>query len=148
MGLIQFMPDTAIHLGTTTEALRNMSFKEQMVYVFKYFETYAKRIVSLDDCYLAVFYPAAIGKPDDYIIGNRDGSRFQRAVYEQNKGLDRNQDGTIRKSEIVATIRAVHDNAAGERVTWSTVEDEDTRVANLFDMVRIARESDESSRKT
>src|ERR1700741_706883 len=35
-GLIQFMPTTAKGLGTTTDALRVMTFKQQLVYVDKY----------------------------------------------------------------------------------------------------------------
>jgi hypothetical protein len=148
MGLLQFMPDTAERMGTSTDALREMTFSEQMVFVYRYLETYAHRIDSLEDCYLAVFYPAALGQPDSFPVGQADGSRWQRAVYEQNKGLDVNHDGTIRKREITATIRAVRDAANGERVAWSTEEDEDTRVANLFDLVRIARENDDGSRKS
>ena len=36
-GLIQFMPDTGVGLGTTTAALRQMSNVDQLDYVYKYF---------------------------------------------------------------------------------------------------------------
>jgi hypothetical protein len=43
-GLIQFMPATAKGLGTTTDALKNMTAVEQLDYVYKYFKPYAGKI--------------------------------------------------------------------------------------------------------
>lgn len=147
MGLIQFMPSTAKRLGTSTDDLSKMTFSEQMVYVYRYFKSFSA-LTSLEDCYLAVFYPVAISKPDDFVIGSRNGTDWQKAVYEQNKGFDVNKDGTVRRGEIVSVIRKIHDDAGDRRITWTTEEDEDTRVTNLFDMVRLAREDDEKSRET
>ena len=39
-GLIQFLRTTAISLGTTTDAMAEMTFIEQMTYVEKYFKPY------------------------------------------------------------------------------------------------------------
>ena len=50
-GLIQFMPDTAKGLGTTTEALRKMSNVAQLDYVYKYFYPYRGKMSSLYDLY-------------------------------------------------------------------------------------------------
>ena len=63
-GLIQFMPATAKGLGTTVEALRQMTPQQQMVYVEKYFNPQIGKMNSQEDVYMAVFYPKAIGKPD------------------------------------------------------------------------------------
>lgn len=77
-GLIQFMPATAIGLGTTTAALKQMSFKEQMVYVDKYLNQNFNGIVAAKglfnkttqkvtdkftqtDLFMIIFYPAAVG---------------------------------------------------------------------------------------
>jgi hypothetical protein len=105
IGLIQFMPSTARMLGTTSEALAAMSFKEQLVYVEKYFA--GATMKSLEDVYLKVFYPAAMGKADDYVVGRREDPGFAGRVYEQNAGFDKNKDGLVTRGEICATIRAV-----------------------------------------
>ena len=42
-GLIQFMPDTAKGLGTTTDALKSMSVLDQLDYVDKYFQKNHKK---------------------------------------------------------------------------------------------------------
>jgi len=74
VGLIQFMPKTAKGLGTTVEKLLTMGPKEQLTYVEKYFSNLkgSRTISSNDqgvDWYFLVFYPAAIGKDNNYEIG-------------------------------------------------------------------------------
>lgn len=86
-GLIQFLPSTAETLGTTTKQLKNMSNIDQLDYVKKYFkQPHIKQIKSLEDTYLAVFYPAAMGEDDDYIIGEKDGK--EKIVGKQNNMND------------------------------------------------------------
>lgn len=65
-GLIQFMPATAQSLGTTTADLAAMTGSEQMDYVYKYLNQYS--YTNPIDLYLAIFFPAAIGKSDDWVI--------------------------------------------------------------------------------
>jgi hypothetical protein len=101
-GLIQFMPSTASRLGTSVSALKGMNFIQQLEYVIKYFGEKAG-LRSLDDTYLKVFYPAAIGQSNDYVVG-REGS----AVYAQNKGFDTTGKGYITKSDITSTIHSVY----------------------------------------
>lgn len=87
-GLIQFLPSTAIGLGTTIAAIRGMSGVEQLDWVKKYMAQYKGKYKSYIDVYLAVFYPKAIGKGDMYVLFSK-GSRG----YELNKSMDRNPDG-------------------------------------------------------
>jgi hypothetical protein len=108
VGLIQFMPSTAAGLGTSTEALRQMTFRDQLEYVKKYFAPYRGKLSSLEDTYLAIFYPAFIGKPLDTVLGST-GS----LIYEQNKGFDRTGKGYVTKEDITSTIRSVLASAAG-----------------------------------
>jgi hypothetical protein len=66
-GLIQFIEPTAKELGTTTAAIRNMGFREQMELVRRYFtlpriSRFAPFRNQLD-VFMAVFYPASIGQP-------------------------------------------------------------------------------------
>lgn len=88
-GLIQFMPSTAISLGTSTQALKEMSNVQQLDYVYKYFLPYKGKIQNLAHAYLTVFYPVAVGKPDSYVIGAK-GSK----IASQNPAL-RSPEGEV-----------------------------------------------------
>jgi len=74
-GLIQFMPEVAEKdLGTSIEALYDMSYKEQFEYVVKYFKKKGiKPGMSLTDLYLTVLFPAAVGKPDNFVLMGEEG---------------------------------------------------------------------------
>lgn len=99
-GLIQFIPSTARKLGTTTDELYNMSAVEQLDYVYKYFKMIGvKPGMGLGDLYIAVFYPAALGQDDNHVI-----SASGHAVYDQNRGLDRNKDGTITVADVKTSV--------------------------------------------
>jgi soluble lytic murein transglycosylase-like protein len=96
-GLIQFMPATARALGTTTAALRNMSATDQLKYVEKYFQPYKGKIHNATDLYIATFYPAALGKPDSWVMGGQNGTAG--AVARANPIFDLNRDGQITAGE-------------------------------------------------
>jgi hypothetical protein len=99
-GLIQFMPSTAAELGTSTAALKNMSAVEQLDYVYRYFKMHGvKPGMDVGDLYLAVFYPAAVGKDDAHVISDAG-----KSVYNQNKGLDRNKDGTLTVADVKNSV--------------------------------------------
>ncbi len=61
-GLLQFGPDAASDLGTTTEKLKKMKAVDQLDYVKAYFEqpSFKLKINNLLDMYLAVNYPTMI----------------------------------------------------------------------------------------
>lgn len=103
-GLIQFMPDTARRLGTTTDDLYKMDGVEQLDYVYKYFKMTGVGDGSLGDLYTAVFMPKYIGYPKDTILGKKGASGFSGKVYAQNSGLDRNNDGVITKRDIENSV--------------------------------------------
>lgn len=98
-GLIQFTPDTARSLGTTTAELYNMGGVEQMDYVEKYFRSIgaAGRMRSYYDVYIAVFFPAAIGYKDTDLIQTRKLSASR--IAQQNPAIDLNRDGVITVAE-------------------------------------------------
>ena len=101
-GLIQFMPATAQALGTTTAELYNMDFDTQMEYVYLYLRPYRQKMKSQVDVYLAVFFPAAIDKDDDYVLQT---SKLSPAIIaKQNPGYDLNKDGKITKGEVAKAI--------------------------------------------
>jgi uncharacterized protein (DUF2345 family) len=103
-GLIQFLPVTAEKvLDTTVEYLATLTRVQQMDWVLKYFKKgpIAKlSSVTLEDLYMAILWPAAVGKPDSYILFSEPSKS-----YEQNKGLDKNKDGNITKAEAAAKVR-------------------------------------------
>lgn len=100
VGLIQFMPATAKALGTSTAQLAQLEPEDQLKWVYKYFEPYRDRIQSIDDMYMAILWPRAVGKPNEYALFVRGG-----VTYRQNAGLDRDKDGIVTKAEACAKIR-------------------------------------------
>lgn len=104
-GLIQFMPSTAQDLGTTTAKLAQMTPEDQLNFVYKYFVKVIKArgpVVSLEDTYMAILLPSAVGKPNSHALFTGNG-----VSYRQNSGLDTNKDGTVTKYEAAAKVRAV-----------------------------------------
>lgn len=99
-GLIQFMKNTAIGLGTTVEALAKMSVVEQLGYVEKHFLPYRKKIQNLGDIYLSILWPAGIGKPDTHVLWEEGDGQ-----YLPNKGIDFNADGKITRLECIQKVR-------------------------------------------
>jgi len=103
-GLIQFMAYTAKRLGTTTTALAKMTPCEQLDYVERYFAPYAGRLTTVEDVYMAILWPKAVGKPLDYVLWRgADG-----AAYRVNRGLDLNADGAVTKAEAAAKVRRLY----------------------------------------
>ncbi|WP_409335458.1 hypothetical protein [Escherichia coli] len=98
-GLIQFMSNTARALGTTINELASMTSVEQMDYVEKYFKPYTGKIKTIEDVYMVIFCPRAVGKPNSYILYNEGRS------YDDNKGLDLNKDNAITKYEAGFKVR-------------------------------------------
>lgn len=96
-GLIQFMPTTAIWLGTSTQALYKMSSLEQLDYVYKYFKGFTGRIKSYFDLYMITFFPVAVGKPDDFVIQSKSVSAS--TIARQNPSFDINKDFKITVGE-------------------------------------------------
>ncbi len=101
-GLIQFMPQTAIDLGTTTDALRAMSNVDQLEYVFKYLNRYKAKLLNIQDVYLAVFFPAAMAKDDTWVI--RTSRLSPDTIAKQNPIFDLDKNVQITVGEVKQTI--------------------------------------------
>lgn len=93
-GLFQFLPSTAISLGTTVDALKNMTATQQLDYGYKLLKPYRGSMVDYYSTYLGVFYPAALNQPDNYIfpqnVVNENPSFFTtgNTLGDFKKGLD------------------------------------------------------------
>ncbi|UYE93574.1 hypothetical protein [Shewanella phage FishSpeaker] len=105
-GLIQFGTAAASDLGTTVEELTKLTPVEQLHWVFAYFNLWRKRgktYTQLEDLYLTIFYPAAVGKNADTVIFLKD-----TVGYRQNNGFDFDKNGEITVGEICDRIYKVH----------------------------------------
>ena len=99
-GLIQFIPKTAMNLGTSTNQLAEMSAETQLTYVQKYLQRYKGLMKSLSDVYMTILWPAAVGRPESTVIFKAPSN-----AYTQNKGLDINRDGSVTKGEAVSLVQ-------------------------------------------
>ena len=120
-GLIQFLPSTAIGLGTTVEKLAAMSAEDQLEVVYDYLKPYKGKLQTFSDGYMSIFLPKAIGKDDNYAIISDPETK----AYIQNKGLDLNKDGNITKAEAASFPRAKLDK--GLQPDLATLEDRQPR---------------------
>ncbi|MBY5524328.1 transglycosylase SLT domain-containing protein [Rhizobium leguminosarum] len=103
-GLIQFMPSTAKALGTSTVELQSMSAVRQVDFVEKYFAPYIGRLKTLSDVYMAILYPVAVGALDATPLFSKPSK-----AYQQNRGLDVNDDGVVTKGEAASKVQAMLD---------------------------------------
>ncbi len=102
-GLIQFIESTARSLGTTTAALRKMSPIKQLDYVEKCLMNSKRSAgfssshrLSAGELYALIFLPARANREVLTTKGE--------AYYSANKGLDKNKDGKITKSELGSRV--------------------------------------------
>ena len=96
-GLIQFMEFTAKEMGTTTKALAQMTAWDQLNYVYRYFSQKIKErgaIRGFEDAYMAVLWPAGIGKASEFALFIKGTSS-----YAVNSGFDKNGDHKVSKAE-------------------------------------------------
>lgn len=119
-GLIQFMPSTALAYWYTPaqiakmtaaqkkangiaccDKLAKMTAEEQLDYVEEYFMPYKGRLKNLGDMYLAILWPAGIGKADSWVLWEKDE---RPTTYRQNIGLDVNKDGAITRGECLKKV--------------------------------------------
>lgn len=100
VGLIQFMPSTASSLKTTTNDLARMTPEKQLDYVKKYFQPYRGKLRTLEDVYMAILYPVAIGKGPNHVL-----FRSPSITYIQNKGLDDEGKGYVTVADATEKVR-------------------------------------------
>ncbi len=101
-GLIQFMPDTAAGMGTSTAELARMSSVEQLAYVERYLAQphLQGRLGSIEGLYSSVLSGHA--RPDPSTTLFSEGTRAYRA----NSALDYNRDGIITSGEAAQPVVA------------------------------------------
>ena len=102
VGLIQLGASARKTLGVTKEQLKAMTAVEQLDYVEKYFNLYKGKYKSYVDAYFAVFFPLAIGKPDDWVI--QSGGLTAKEIYDANPAFANVKDGKLRVWEVKKTM--------------------------------------------
>lgn len=117
-GLIQFMPATALALGTSVGLLELMTAEKQLDWVLAYFmqPMFRGRLKNLGDLYMAILWPAGVGQPDSYVLWD---SKRKPTTYRQNAGLDQNKDGLITRGEAVRKVLATRDEGFLPGNVWT-----------------------------
>lgn len=69
----------------------------QLDYVYKYFYPYRGKMSSLYDLYLVTFFPAALGKPDSYVL--QTSTLPAKVIADANPGIDLDHDDRITVGE-------------------------------------------------
>lgn len=87
-GLIQWLNPRPAEIGTTLEALRNMTALEQLEFVKKDFIRATGRLKNIFDTFMWVFYPAYVGESPDKL--------FPQNVISANNGIKSPRDYTDR----------------------------------------------------
>jgi hypothetical protein len=97
VGLIQFCPDnprgsfkTISNKRYNLSDLSQMTRDQQLDVVEAYYKSLGFRSDkprTIADLYVATLYPAAIGKPNNHIIGSNSSVSFQHKLAEQNPGI-------------------------------------------------------------
>lgn len=112
-GLIQWRPDTARALGTTTDALRVMSARQQLAYVEAFYHPFRGRLDSAGTAYMATFLPALVHAPDSRIIAERGsaeplgaGALTLGQIYAANPGFDSQGAGRYTVGDVKAAAES------------------------------------------
>jgi uncharacterized membrane protein len=98
-GLIQFIAPTAHSLGTSLDALAKMTALDQLDFVEKYLRPFTGRLLTIEDAYMAVLFPVAIGKGRQFVLFSSPSSE-----YTQNRGLDLNNNGRVTVAEAATLV--------------------------------------------
>jgi hypothetical protein len=103
-GLIQFMPSTAVGLGTTVDKLMQLTNVQQLFYVYKYFKPYSGKIHSVYDLYKIVFFPIMIGRDANWVL--KSDTLSAETVARANPIIDINKNGQITVAEFEQYVSA------------------------------------------
>ena len=115
VGLIQFMPSTALDMNITSYRLSQMNHLQQLEYVYMYLDKVKQRngaFNSLTDLYLGILYPKARGQESCYTLFSRPSK-----AYRQNSGLDENRDGRVTVGDIDRRLQRLFPTAHAVQLT-------------------------------
>jgi len=109
VGLIQFTRPALEMFAragwpVTKAELAALSAEAQLLWVERYFRAVGAvgRMRNVGDVYMAVFAPAAVGKPDSMVL-----YRAPSSAHTANRHLDRDHDGAITRAEAIRDVETV-----------------------------------------
>lgn len=114
IGLVQFTKPAIDDLNQryninpplTRSRLAAMSDVEQLDYVRLYFMRFKGKLSSLEDIYMVILAPVAVGRGPDGTVYRKDDNKHPE-YYEKNKGLDKSpHDGVITLKECSVVLNA------------------------------------------
>jgi hypothetical protein len=100
-GLLQFTSASGI-AGMPQMAL-TLDYIQQLDYVEMYFKPYKGKLKSYHDVYAVTFFPALVGKADNWVLSTKNLSASLLA--QQNKVVDINRDNQITVAEFKQYVR-------------------------------------------
>lgn len=114
IGLVQFTPiairdlNQRYNLQLTRQKLASMSDVEQLIYVRLYFLRYKGKLNSLEDIYMVIIAPIAVGRGPDGTVYDKNDKKHPD-YYEKNKGLDKEpHDGVISLRECSVVLNKAY----------------------------------------
>ncbi len=109
VGLIQFTTEGAEAISKTKDELARLSPEDQLLEVERYYRYWIDAkgpVTSLEDAYMVVFCPSAVGQSLDHVLySEAEDEAHNKRYYARNKGLDVDGSGTITKAEAAAKVR-------------------------------------------
>jgi hypothetical protein len=122
IGLIQFTPTAidslnekyAFKPALTRQRLLEMTEVDQLHYVKLYFLPYKGKLNSMEDTYMVILAPVAVGRGPDGVVFKEDSVKHPE-YYRANKGLDRSpRDGIITLKECSVVLNAKYKKGLSE----------------------------------
>jgi hypothetical protein len=77
-----------------------MTGVQQLDFVEAHFRRFTNRLATIEDTYMAILLPVAVGQPNDHVLF-AEGTD----AYAKNRPLDRNNDGAVTKAEAAEFVR-------------------------------------------
>lgn len=119
VGLIQFTRDKAgVNYKTIAGAkfylsdIAKMSFIEQMDLVYAYYKPYIGKMKTFIDVYLVTFFPAGLGKGDNFVL--QTSGLSASLIAKQNPAFDKDKNGQITVGEIRRHFNNYFTNTLGK----------------------------------
>jgi hypothetical protein len=83
------------------KALKDMSAAQQLDYVARFYAPFAGKMKTGADLYMATFYPLALSKGADFVLGSERSPQWVARIAHDNPAFDLDKDGQISKGEFL-----------------------------------------------
>lgn len=104
IGLIQFTGPACQHIGTSREALSQISALEQLDWVYRYFKANTGKVRNAVDMYWTMCTNKPIGQNSDDVVFDSNNTN-ETGYYNNNSVMDHNGDGKITRGNLEEHIK-------------------------------------------